>query len=415
MRKTVLALGAVIGLAAPSVHAADPVPITVETIRPGLLRLEQPTPFGPVNVVASVGKDGVLLVDTGLAANGEALRAAVDKLGHGPVRVIILTHGHGDHTGGTASFGADPVVVAPAAVRQGMTSGYGLLAEPPAAALPDLTFEEGLTLHFNGEEIRVRTLGGGHTSHDAIVSFSGSQVVALGGLLYADRFPFVDVGGGCRPDRLAEHLRTIASSYPAGTVLVPGHGRLLTMADVAAYGDMVTRSSAAVKAAVDRGLKDDALRQSGALDTWTAWERPFLSKANWADAVARSLDPGAQPRQPPVVGLLYRAYVEGGLEAATAEYRRLKAKDTPTFDFGEGNLNALGYYALGKGKARDAVALFELNAAENPESWNVWDSLAEGLAAAGEKERAVDMYRKSLAINPGNQNATAKLQELGAK
>ena len=118
---------------------------------------------------------------------------------------------------------------------------------------------------------------------------------------------------------------------------------------------------------------------------------------------------------PPIADALMKAYAEGGIDAAVARYRHLKSSEPSSYDFGENQLNALGYGLLRSGKPGDAVALFRLNAEAHPRSSNVWDSLGEGLAAMGSKDEAVRSYEKSLELNPKNDNARAAIQKLMAR
>jgi tetratricopeptide (TPR) repeat protein len=103
-----------------------------------------------------------------------------------------------------------------------------------------------------------------------------------------------------------------------------------------------------------------------------------------------------------------------GIDATLAAYRELRERfyGRGAFDFGEGSLNTLGYALLGDERFADAVAIFQLNAEQFPESANVWDSLGEGYLAAGEKERAIESYERSLELDPDNRNAQEKLTEI---
>jgi hypothetical protein len=105
-----------------------------------------------------------------------------------------------------------------------------------------------------------------------------------------------------------------------------------------------------------------------------------------------------------------------GIEATVAAYRELRERfyGRGAFDFGENVLNMIGYALLQEGNPPDAVAIFQLNAEQYPQSANVWDSLGEGYMAAGDTARAIEAYRKSLELDPENENAREKLTEMGA-
>lgn len=111
---------------------------------------------------------------------------------------------------------------------------------------------------------------------------------------------------------------------------------------------------------------------------------------------------------------LREVYDAEGIDAAIARYHELRDRfyGRGTFDFGEGSLNALGYDLLGDEKTADAIAVFRLNTEQFPASANAWDSLAEGVLAAGDRERAIEYYEKSLELDPDNRDAAEKLREI---
>ena len=121
-----------------------------------------------------------------------------------------------------------------------------------------------------------------------------------------------------------------------------------------------------------------------------------------------------RPRPTTLEQELREAYHEGGVDAAVGRYHELRGQfyGRGTLDFGERTLNAFGYELLGAEKPDDAVAIFRLNAERFPESGNVWDSLGEGLWAAGQREPAIEAYERSLELDPENENAREKLREI---
>jgi tetratricopeptide (TPR) repeat protein len=121
-----------------------------------------------------------------------------------------------------------------------------------------------------------------------------------------------------------------------------------------------------------------------------------------------------RPRPTTLDEELAEVHAAEGIEAALAAYRELRGRfyGRGAFDFGENVLNMFGYSLLGEGKAADAVAIFQLNAEQFPDSANVWDSLGEGYLAAGDSVRSAEAYEKSLVLDPENENARQKLTEL---
>jgi CubicO group peptidase (beta-lactamase class C family) len=124
--------------------------------------------------------------------------------------------------------------------------------------------------------------------------------------------------------------------------------------------------------------------------------------------------PAATPRQP-VADALARTLATQDAQAAVKQYRELKATQADAYDFGEGELNALGYQLIGTKRVKDAIEIFKLNVEMYPQSFNTYDSLAEAYALSGDKELAIQNYKKSLALNPQNTNAVEALKKLESK
>lgn len=126
---------------------------------------------------------------------------------------------------------------------------------------------------------------------------------------------------------------------------------------------------------------------------------------------------GREPQVPrqSIARALYKTASEKGAEAAIAQFRDIKAKNAAEYDLGQGEINQLGYALLGTGRVDDAISIFNLNVEAFPGSWKVYDSLAEGYAAKGQKALAIKNYAHSIELNPENTNGIKKLQELVAK
>jgi dienelactone hydrolase len=133
---------------------------------------------------------------------------------------------------------------------------------------------------------------------------------------------------------------------------------------------------------------------------------------NTEDRLRRAVDWFKNPRTNSVTTPLRATIRERGVEAAVAQYRELRKSRTGRYDFGEPELNALGYELLFTGRVKDAVEIFRLNVEMYPQGFNTYDSLGEAYLAAGERELAIKNYRKSLELNPQNTNATAALKRI---
>ena len=125
-------------------------------------------------------------------------------------------------------------------------------------------------------------------------------------------------------------------------------------------------------------------------------------------------EPAPEPKRP-IAGVIGAVIEEDGIEAAKRRYRELKETSPESYDFGEMQLNMLGYGYLGSGDVQTAIELFKLNVDAFPEAYNVYDSLGEAYMAAGDDERAIANYRKALELNPGFDNARQMLKKLGVE
>jgi glyoxylase-like metal-dependent hydrolase (beta-lactamase superfamily II) len=215
--------------------------------------------FGPGgNITVQVGKDGVLLVDTMYAELAPRIAAEIKKITDRPIRYIINTHFHADHTGGNAALaamgttgaspidGGGPTIIAADAVVNRMTAQLKD-RQAPARNLPNDEYSwPTKDLYFNGEAVIVFHEPKAHTDGDSMVFFRRSDVLSTGDIFTPERYPFLDIANGGSVqgeiDALNHILRLTvpARLQEGGTKVVPGHGRLCDEADVVEYREMVT-------------------------------------------------------------------------------------------------------------------------------------------------------------------------------
>jgi len=242
------------------------------------------------NIGVSVGPDGLLMIDDQFERLVPEIEAALAKLAGSPEkgrpRFLVNTHHHGDHTGGNAHFGALATVVAHANVRK-------RLAEPATApaALPVVTFEDGLSLHVNGEEVRVLHVAEGHTDGDSVVWFTGSNVVHLGDLYFQVGYPFVDVASGGNVLGLIEGLSGLLESLPDDVRIIPGHGAVTGKDELAEYVHMLETITERVRARLEKGEDAKAMVAAGVTrdfdERWGKFD--FVPPENFVGSVIASL------------------------------------------------------------------------------------------------------------------------------
>ncbi|MEQ9463112.1 MAG: MBL fold metallo-hydrolase [Haliea sp.] len=249
------------------------------------------------NVVASIGEDGVLIVDDDYVEMVPAYEAALTDLvgADANPRFIVNTHWHSDHVGGNL-FWADrgAVVVAHTNVRERMSTRQDMkffdrVVEPsPVGALPVITFGDSLALHFNGDDIEVQHHAAGHTDGDSVVYFTSENVVHMGDLFFNGGFPFVDLGSGGSVAGYIAAVEAVLARVDEASVIVPGHGSLATRADLQRYRDMLVATSDAVRAQLAAGQSLDSIVEAGLGEEWASWGGGFINEATWIGFIANS-------------------------------------------------------------------------------------------------------------------------------
>ncbi len=347
LKRSFLVLVAVSVVIPAAAQDADPPPVEVSHLTGPLYLLRC---NGNAQVVASIGPDGTLLVDTGYAGTADAVLEALTELKSGSIRMIVNTHGDADHVGGNAVLGDSAVIIAHPAVRRLMGTYFALPAVS-TDGMPDISAEGGTTLYFNGDVIRLMPVPGGHTAGDMVVHFTGVGVACLGDVVLGGTFPNADPARGGDARRLAEVLRGLKTSLPADTILVPAHGDVLSMSELQVYIDMIEGTTAAVAAEVAAGRDLDEILERQPLAPWAEWERPDrgLSFANWTTEIYASVA-GESPRS--ICEPMTEALVKDDVEAAVKVYKTLKTEQPESWSFAENQLNMLGYQLLQRGHGR---------------------------------------------------------------
>ncbi|HEY0326587.1 MAG TPA: MBL fold metallo-hydrolase, partial [Allosphingosinicella sp.] len=279
MRKSFLA-ALVLAVAAPAAAQDNlaNVQVRVERIAPGVAVL-----FGAGgNIGLSYGQDGNIIIDDQFAPLTDRILAAVGTLDPDPVRFVINTHWHYDHTGGNENFGRrGAVIVAHDNVRRRMSADQMLLGEmrraSPREALPVVTFAEGVTFHLNGDTIRVSHVANAHTDGDSFVYWTGANVLHMGDTFFHGMLPFIDLESGGSVDGLLAAIDVGLGIANDSTRIIPGHGRIASRADLIAYRDRIrsVRDRVAAEIAAGRTLEQvQALRLADAYGRTTDFIPP---------------------------------------------------------------------------------------------------------------------------------------------
>ena len=243
------------------------------------------------NIGLSVGADGVFMVDDQYAPLTEGIRAEIAKITDQPVRFLINTHWHGDHTGGNESLrGTGTVIVAHDNVRKRMSTDQVLeflkreVSASPAGALPVITFDSAVSFHLNGEEVRVIHMPRAHTDGDAIVHFTKSNVIHAGDIAWTSGYPFIDIDSGGSINGMVAALDMILSLADENTKIIPGHGPgpIVSPDELRPYRSMLATVRDRVALMVTQGKTLDevqAARPSEEFDE--VWGQRFISPENF--------------------------------------------------------------------------------------------------------------------------------------
>ncbi len=229
------------------------------------------------NIAVSVGDDGTLIVDDQFAPLAGRIQAAVDELGGSRPKLVLNTHYHGDHTGSNAFFGAAGTIVAHDNVRIRLVNADDV----QRVALPLVTFAEGLTVHFNDDEIALIHLPHGHTDGDSAVWFKNANVLHTGDQLFNGRFPFVDIDGGGTVSGYMQNLETILELVPADIRIIPGHGALANIATVAENLEVIRTTQKMVVDALNGGDSIETVIERGLGAEYADWASGFINEERW--------------------------------------------------------------------------------------------------------------------------------------
>ena len=245
------------------------------------------------NIGVSAGADGILIVDDQFAPLADKIRAALAKINKGDLQFVLNTHWHGDHVGGNVEFGREAAIVAHTNVRRRLSTVQKLFGETkdplPKHALPVITFDDSLSIHFNGEEIHVLHFPHGHTDGDSVVFFSKSNVVHMGDHHFAGMFPFVDLEHGGDVQGLIRNVGVLINSMSADAKIIPGHGPLSTLDDLKEYRLMLERTTEYVRSRIDDGQTLEQIKRGGLPTRWEAWGHGFIKVDRWIETIHQSL------------------------------------------------------------------------------------------------------------------------------
>jgi cyclase len=244
------------------------------------------------NIGVSVGDDGIVIVDDQFAPLAPKIQAALKGITDKPVRFILNTHYHFDHTGGNQEFTkTGSTIIAHENVRKRLAAGAGTKRfgpQPPAPkdAMPVITFDNQATVHLNGEDIRALHFPNGHTDGDSVIFFPKANVVHMGDDFVTYGFPFVDIENGGSVTGMIAGCEKVLSMVPADAKFIPGHGPLSSGDDVRKFVAMMKDTRAMVAAAIQKKMTADQMKQQKILAKYEEqYAKGFIKANDWIDTL----------------------------------------------------------------------------------------------------------------------------------
>jgi glyoxylase-like metal-dependent hydrolase (beta-lactamase superfamily II) len=402
----------------PAVAAAEDHFI-VTPLAPDLLMLGTDQGSYSNNSLVFTGKDGVLLVDTHHDSDAEAFKEFVEKLGLGSPRYIITTHRHVEHIGGNALFGPDPIIVAHNLLPEKLLSGTFLFSEYPRESFPDITFEDSLEISFNGEVIRLTTIGGSHDDNEIMVHFTKHKIAHISSVVNGFNFPSVDGDGSVL--EFESMTRRLMTLLPEDTRLISGHhGKskgfdfVGTWDMLPAYADMMTATVEIVRNGLDQGKTMEEMQEAGVLDEYEEYAGSYIGTAGWIEYIVDALTVPRETRAD-ICKPVYDEWKKNGAKAAVNRYRELLRTEEQEYDFNEYVLMSIGSKLYGRGLYDDSIEFLLGSIDTYPESeinYYTHYVAARSFQKQSRLDKAAEHCRESIQLDPDFARATQLMEEL---
>lgn len=229
------------------------------------------------NIGISAGPDGILMIDDQFAPLEPKIRAAIAAISKSPIQYLLNTHFHGDHTGGNEKFGAGATVIAHKNVRVRLAQNTGAKKATVKPGLPTITYDDGISIYYNDEEIRCIHAAKAHTDGDTVVYFTKSNVVHMGDLFFSGRFPFIDIRSGGSVGGVIEGCERVIRDLPADAKVIPGHGPAGTMDDLKQYVAFLKDAREIVKKAESEGKDLRKCQEDKILEKYQKFSWEFIN------------------------------------------------------------------------------------------------------------------------------------------
>ncbi len=220
---------------------------------------------------------GLLLVDDQFQGLAEKIEQAMQSINDQPLKYVVNTHYHGDHTGSNSYFSHKAPIFAHENVRERLANKK----EPNKDELPVVTYDNGVNIYLDSEHIQLRHFPTGHTDGDTVVYFKQANVIHTGDLFFNGRFPYIDLKGGGNVKGYLKSVNTIISEYPADAVIIPGHGNITNIEGYKTFAAMLEYSIKRVETALAQGKSEEDILAMGIGEKYKDYSWAFISEERW--------------------------------------------------------------------------------------------------------------------------------------
>ena len=248
------------------------------------------------NIGVFSGPDGTFVIDAQFAPLTEKIMSAIQAIHQGPVRFLVNTHWHGDHTGGNENFrNAGATIIAHENVRQRMSEGlynpvFKRQIEPSAPeARPVITVDQGLTFFLNGDTITATHLKKAHTDGDLVLKFHKANVIHAGDIFFVSRFPYIDVASGGSVKGLIKAVEMILDLCDDQTRLIGGHGKLATKSDLMDYLEVIRKVTSEIETLLAAGKSLDDILINNPASAFPEWGSGFIDADTFTSIAVGSM------------------------------------------------------------------------------------------------------------------------------
>jgi len=250
------------------------------------------------NMGLMMGPEGTLLIDSQFAPLSDKIKATIKTITPDPVKFLVNTHWHGDHTGGNENFAKDgALIIAHDNVHKRKSTDQVMQAfgrkvdAAPKAAQPVISFNDHLSLHINGEDIMMLHDHVGHTDGDAVVYFPTSNVLHMGDTYFQGKYPFIDLGSGGDVKSLISSLNRSLFLCDSDTQIIPGHGNLSNREELLAYRNMIQEVFTRVKQSMASGLSLEEIQLANLTKEFDeVYDGGFIKKDKFVETIFDNLD-----------------------------------------------------------------------------------------------------------------------------